>query len=118
MTPVSVVEFASRTVREEALKLAGQKPVYRDNTGAVLAVERAKTALQPKRNTALGKAFDLLKKHDAAKGQKIEISWKIEGLAANEKGLRGVKMNDTLVFRQQMGDVGGMFSSPFADLQV
>ena len=118
MTPVSVVEFASRTVREEVLKLAGQKLAYRDNTGAVLAVERAKTALQRKRNTALGKAFDLLKKHGAAKGQKVEISWKIEGLAANEKGLRGVKVNDTLVFRQQVGDVGGVFSSPFEDLQV
>ena len=118
MTPVSVVEFASRSVREEILKLAAQKPAYRDNTGSALVVERAKTALQRKRNTMLGKAFDLLKKHDAAKGQTVQISWKIEGLDANEKGLRGVKLNDTLVFRQQLGDVGGVFSGPFADLQV
>ena len=83
MTPVSVVEFASRTVREEVLKLA-------------------QTAFQRKRSTALGKAFDLLKKHGAAKGQKNEISWKIEGLAANEKGLRGVKVNDTLANRWEM----------------
>ena len=117
MTPVSIVEFASRSVREDVLKLATEKPSFRDNTGAVLTAQRAKSAVQRKRNAALGQAFDLLKKHEAAKGKTVELAWKIEGLEPKDKGLRGVKVCDTIVFRQELGDMSGIFSAPFQTLQ-
>ena len=118
MTPVSIVEFASRSVREEVLKLANEKLSFRDNTGAVLTAQRAKSAVQRKRNAALGQAFDLLKKHETAKGKTVELAWKIEDLDAKDKGLRGVRVNGSFVFRQELGDISGVFSAPFETLQV
>ena len=79
MGPISLVEFSSRTSREAVLKtLGGDKTTNNTDIGPILFI-RAQTSMQRKRNSALGAAFDLLKKDPRCRNKIPKIEWKIEG---------------------------------------
>ena len=76
-----------------------------------LEVQWAKTASQLKRNAALARACDLVKKDARANGKVVEIAWKKTGTKD-----RAVEMAGAQVFLQTSADLVGTFCSPFQDL--
>ena len=80
LSGVSVVELSSRFVRETCLKkLQEDNSVLKKPALSILFVVRAKTAVQKKRNDALHRACDVLKKDDRSKNKSVTITWQIEG---------------------------------------
>jgi len=115
LSSVSIVEFASRTVRELALKKFEANPTLKDGQ-ATVKVDRAKTSLQMKRNAALRRALDLIKKESVVRESSAvapEIEWKTEG---NKN--RSVKFAGRSVFLQKPGDQTGHFIAPFLHLNL
>ena len=76
-----------------------------------MTVTRAKTALQLERNNCLRRAADLLKKHDKAKNENVEIEWLLVGSKTRE-----IKVGSVVAFRQEVGESCGKFLPPFANL--
>ena len=76
-----------------------------------MEVQRAKTALQFKRNGSLARACDLIKKDPRAKDKSVEIIWKKDGIKD-----RFVEMDNIPIFQQTSADLIGSFFSPFQDL--
>jgi len=112
--PITIVEVASRNVREEILKkLKETTSTRKDAAGGNIAVGRAKTSLQLKRNGALKQAMKLVKQDARAKDKSVEICWLTEGSKD-----RTVKIGDQVVFRQTSTDIGGEFVAPFQNLHL
>ena len=78
--PITIVEVASRNVREEVLKKFNEaNSTKKDAAGGNISIGRAKTSLQLKRNGALKQAMKLVKQDSRASGKSVEICWLIEG---------------------------------------
>ena len=111
MSAITIVELASRSVRELALKRFSEANSQLTDGAGVVKADRAKTALQMKRNDALRKALLLIQKDARAQGKSPEIEWKLEGTKD-----RAVKMGGQTVFLQTSSDHCGHFVAPYADL--
>ena len=114
MTPLSIVEFASREIRERVLKEVdkhGGKMAEDDSN--YVSIKRAKISWQLKRNASLKKALDLVKKDSRARGKNVSIEWQIEGTKN-----RAVKIGTDIVFLQTKADAAGKFQKPFSDLAL
>ena len=120
MGPLSIVELASNAIRENVLtKLSGANATsLTDSTGKKVDVGRAKTALQLKRNASLKQASDVLKKDARAKGQTIEIVWRLEEVNGARSKVRGVKVGTVMACLQSENDMCGTFQAPFADVTL
>ena len=79
----------------------------------MLSVARAKTAVQKKRNDALHRASDVLKKDDRSKNKSVTITWKTEGTKD-----RAVLVDGVQVFLQKATDLSGSFLPPFQDVTL
>ena len=113
MSALSVVELISNSVREASLKkLPEGNSILKGDFGEI-KVNRAKTAMQLKRNGALQRACDLIKKDRRAQGKSVTIEWKIE----NSKD-RGVKMDGQTIFLQKVTELTGQFLAPFQDVTL
>jgi len=112
--PITIVEVASRNVREEILKkLKETTSTRKDAAGGNISVGRAKTSLQLKRNGALKQAMKLVKQDARAEGKSVEICWLTEGSKD-----RTVKIGDQVVFRQTSTDIAGEFVAPFQNIRL
>ena len=115
MTSVSIVEFASRDIRERILKnITAAKSKLLDNFGKEIAFGRAKTAFQRKRNESLKKAAELLKKDSLCEESTMKIVWKAE----DGSKIRFVNVGERPIFIQNVADVSGIFKTPFDHLSV
>ena len=99
-------EISSRSNRE---KIVNAKFAMTDSTGAVLKIDRAKTSQQLKRNGALQKASDLLKKDPKTKNKEVKIVWQITG-----QKTRAVAVEDENVLVQEITDMTGKFAAGFS----
>ena len=79
----------------------------------MLSVARAKTAVQKKRNDALHRASDVLKKDDRSMQKSVTITWKTEGTKD-----RAVLVDGIQVFLQKATDLSGSFLPPFQDVTL
>ena len=114
LSGVSVVELSSRFVRETCLtKLQEDNSVLKKPALSMLSVARAKTAVQKKRNDALHRASDVLKKDDRSKNKSVTITWKTEGTKD-----RAVLVDGVQVFLQKATDLSGSFLPPFQDVTL
>ena len=114
LSGVSVVELSSRFVRETCLtKLQEDNSVFKKPALSMLSVARAKTAVQKKRNDALHRASDVLKKDDRSKNKSVTITWKTEGTKD-----RAVLVDGVQVFLQKATDLSGSFLPPFQDVTL
>ena len=114
LSGVSVVELSSRFGRESCLKkLQGDNAVLKKPALSMLSVGRAKTAIQKKRNDALHRASDGLKKDDRSKKESITITWQIEGTKD-----RTVLVDGVQVFLQKVTDLTGSFLPPLQDVTL
>ena len=114
MTSVSIIEFASRTVRDAVLKDMKDKPqLQKDSDGSTLKFDRAKSAMQLKRNSCLKRALEMIKKDPKSRGLNAEILWKMEGCKD-----RGVKIGDQIAFQQALDDVAGHFTTDYGHLKL
>ena len=77
----------------------------------MLSVARAKTAVQKKRNDALHRACDVLKKEDRSKNKSVTIEWQID-----DSKDRSVSVDKVPIFLQKVTDLTGSFLSPFQDV--
>ena len=83
ISPMSIVDFASRSSREASLlKLNEATSLLKSDGKGKLEVQRAKTASQLKRNASLTRVCDLIKKGARAKDKTVDIVWKKDGLRA------------------------------------
>ena len=84
-------------------------------TGAFsgISAKRAQTAVQRKRNEALHRASDMLKKDARCHGKSVTIEWQIE----NSKD-RHVQADGIPIFLQTLTDLSGKFLKPFEDLKI
>ena len=105
MSPLSIVEFSSREVRERVFKEIEKRgdSMQEDDSNKV-SVKRAKIFWQLKRNAALKKAAELLKKNVRAKGKDVAIQWQIECTKD-----RAVKAANEVVFLQTKADAAVSF---------
>ena len=117
ISPVSIVEFTSRADRDMILKRTEENPGLKDDLGAEIIVQRAKSAVQRKRNAALLQVADLLKKKTASEGATVEILWQIKEPDGAKTKDRGVQVGNTVVFKQGPTEMTGRFSETFAGLQ-
>ena len=108
LTNMCTVELASNTAREAALRTLSEYDVQ-DPNGNVLKIDRAKSAGQLQRNSALTRASDSLKKANSTK--EVKIIWQKDD--RNDKG-REVTVGNDVAFRQEIDDVLGSFVSPFS----
>ena len=99
------------------LKRVEENPGLKDDTGTEVTVQRAKSAVQRKRNAALLQAADLLKKKTASEGATVEILWQIKESDGTKTKDRGVQVGTTVVFKQGPTEMTGRFSETFAGLQ-
>ena len=116
MTGVSVIEFPSRDLKEAVLKktISETRDLFvKNNSGDKVSVGRAKTEWQRKRNGALRKAEDVLKKDSRAQGQAVVLEFDLE----KDKS-RSVKVGGKVAFRQTSGEMTGMFLAPFSNLSL
>ena len=112
ISPNALVEFRSRFVREACLtKLNATNSNLM--TDGILICNRAKMAVQLKRNGSLVRALEILKKDARYKGKKIDICWKKEDVKDKN---RAVDVDGTPAFEQNVSDLIGSFSSHFQDL--
>ena len=112
ISPNALVEFASRSIREACLtKLSGADSNLK--TDGVLTCNRAKNAVQLKRNASLVRACEILKKDTRCKSKKIEICWKKEDVKDKS---RSVVIDGSPVFDQNVSELSGSFSCVFLDL--
>ena len=77
----------------------------------VLKCDRAKTAMQLKRDGSLVRACELFKKDIRCRAKKIEICWKKEGIKD-----RAVEIDGQPAFMQNSTDLSGSFAAQFQDL--
>ena len=110
MSPICVAEFPTRETRENILKTLAGKTLVGD-----LKFDRAKTAMQLKRNSALRQACDLLKKDVRCSGKSVEIIWQMED---KKDRSREITVDHYPVFRQNFSDLSGQFLGEFTGLQV
>ena len=113
MTPLYIVEFASREIRERVLKEIENKhggKIAEDNSNFV-SIKRPKIAWQLKRNASLKKAVDLLKKDPCARGKDVSIECQIEGT-----NNRAVEIVNEIVFLQTRADAVDKLQKSFSDL--
>ena len=108
------MESSSREVRERVFKEIEKRggSMQEDDSNKV-SVKRAKISWQLKRNAALKKAAELLKKDVRAKGKDVAIEWQIEGTKD-----RAVKVGNEVVFLQTKADAAGSFQKSFANLAL
>jgi hypothetical protein len=112
MSGVSVIEMSSRSVRETCLKkLQEDNSILKKPAHNMLSVARAKTAVQKKRNDALHRACDVLKKEDRSKNKSVTIEWQID-----DSKDRSVSVDKVPIFLQRVTDLTGSFLSPFQDV--
>ena len=111
---VMIVELASRSVRELALKSQEEADsILNAGDLGTLKVGRAKTSVQMQRNSFLRKALEIIKKDVRFKGKSPEIHWKIDGSRD-----RTIMSGGQVVFTQTPIEMEGSFSAPFADLSL
>ena len=93
-----VAELASNLVREMALHELSKQAV-KDDVNRELKVDRARTAGQLQRNTALREASDRLKADAKNKGKEVTIVWKRENDPSDKA--REVHVGGILAFCQK-----------------
>ena len=103
-----IAELPSNAAREAAVRSLSDYAVQ-DLNGHVLKIDRAKTAGQIQRDSALMRASDSLKKGNPNK--EVKIIWQKDD--RNDKGREETVGND-VAFRQEIDDVLGSFVSPFS----
>ena len=114
LTDMCVVTFQSNSIREIVLKQVRGKTQY-DLSRNELTIDRAKTASQLARNSALRRASDILKKDPRCTGKSVEIMWRMTDLKNKS---REVQVEGVPVFQQGLDDPSGIFVGIFADLKV
>jgi protein subunit release factor B len=106
LSKTSFVELASASDQHKFLKKAVDQ-TFRVN-GVPLAIKRARTDFQNKRNFSVRKAEEIIKSSDAARGQTIEVLWL--------QKVRQVTVDGVVAFSQPLDEVGGSFLGLFSDL--
>ncbi len=102
-------EFASRDVRDAALKILGKDPVLKVS-GTDVNVKPAKTQRDWQRDNDLRDVSDKIKKHPSARGKSVEPRFGSE---------RCVKVDGIVVYEQaKRGSAEpGKFAADFGDIQ-
>jgi hypothetical protein len=115
LTPITIVEFASRDVRETVLKKieAGSKMSVGGNE---ISIRRNKTAWQLKRNAALFRAEEALKKDSRVKDQNLTV--KIVMMDPGDSKDRWVEVSGRKVFIQKIGNMSGTLQAPFLHVSL
>ena len=78
-----------------------------------IGIGKAKTQQQRDRNTAVLKAFDKIKAHDAAKDKSVSIEFTIK-----DSWDRSVSVDKNVVFLQRPGEAFGTFFGAFATISM
>ena len=104
ITPNVVVEFSSRTVREDVLQKLNRENSLM-TSGGKITCNRAKTAIQLKRNACLMKACNLLKKDNRCKNKSVNIVWQKQDGTKD----RAVEVDGIPIFNQSISDLTGAF---------
>ena len=88
ISAISLIELSSRGSRETAFKKLTEDTSILKNAGLgdEVSCARAKTSLQLKRNSALQKACETLKKDSRCDNKSVEIAWKIDG--SKDRGMK------------------------------
>ena len=74
----------------------------------------ARTSKQKRRNTAVGKALDLLKGDARNQGKTVAIDWQYQG----HGGKRVVTVDGAIAFKQDSSEVFGSFQNIFSNLKL
>ena len=116
ITPVVVVEFANRTLREQAFQALQGKPLV-DSTGKKLDVKRSRTSQQLARNNALKDALKKVQSSAIPGADAAAIEWlvEVEGVRSKE---RRVVVGTAVAFKQSASDTSGTFCDAFAALSL
>ena len=114
MSPNATVELSSRVAREACLTKFNEQ-TSRLKSDGILSCARGKTSVQLKRNGALVRVCEALKKDARCKDKKAEINWKKED--AKDKD-RSVDVDNLLVFLQKPTDLIGTLDTQFQDISV
>ena len=80
-----------------------------------LSCGRAKTSTQLKRNGALVKVCELLKKDPRCKNQKVEICWQKNDVKDKD---RSVVIDEKPIFIQKKTDLIGSMDAQFQDISI
>ena len=114
ITDMCIVTLSSRSIREIILKEVENKPPA-DLTRNELKIDRAKTASQLARNSALRRASDVLKKDTRCSSKEVTIEWLLDDRANKN---REVRVGGVPAFVQSKNDSTGIFLPPFSNLTV
>jgi len=113
ITKNTILEVASQHLRNKVLSDIAEKALQFTCLTHTIGIGKAKTQQQRDRNTAVLKAFDKIKNHDAAKDKSVTIEFKIE-----DSWDRTVSVDKQVVFLQRPGEILGTFSGAFAALSM
>ena len=84
--------------------------------GSEISIRRAKTAWQLKRNAALYRVEEVLKKDSAVKDQNLTV--KIVMMDPGDSKDRWVEVSGRKVFIQKIGDMSGTLQAPFLHVSL
>ena len=115
LTDICIVEFASNDKRESALKQFEKKSKSDDQNLKGLNIDRVKSQIQLKRNTALRDVLMKIKNDSRNKNKSCEIIWKKSDPKNKD---REIHVDNVPVFRQSSIDVQGIFLPPFENLTL
>ena len=85
LTGVSVIEFGSKFVRNNALaKIKARNLQIQESDGNILRIDYAKSKRQISRNAFVHKAFDMIKADEKSRGKPLEKEWKVGSEAKSD----------------------------------
>jgi len=113
ITKNTILEVSSQAIRNKLLSDVSSKGIQFTCLTHAIGIGKAKTQQQRDRNTAVLKASDKIKNHDAAKDKSVTIEFKIK-----DSWDRTVSVDKQVVFLQRPGEILGTFSGAFAALSM